>query len=254
MPLGAIKDPSGRGGNVEICSASQDSILATEHSALPEALSRRKPLLQASVKALHPVTMLLLEHLAKHLKVPKTSFTDLHRQDVQSTTVLRFLHYPPQPHVSQQRAGILGHSDSNSITLLFAKVGGWQVLPAFAHQDDETAWQWVQPDANCAIVNLGDPMVQWSGGVLRSAYHRVFPGPGEHAHSARYSVGYFLKPQDDAPMKRFQEGNVIPRLSGDEVAASPMGYLDWHKRKTTYQFAGGYVPRNAESVFVPEAD
>lgn len=53
------------------------------------------------------------------------------------------------------------------------------------------------------VVNIGDAMAQFSGGVIRSNLHSVTAPPGEQALFDRYSAAYFLRPEDDVVMKTF---------------------------------------------------
>ena len=117
--------------------------------------------------------------------------------------------------------------------MLFAMLGGLQILPT-GMEDEPANWRWVRPEPGCAIINIGDPLVQWTGGVLRSAFHRVLYAPGAQAPYERYSFGYFLKPADEAPMRRIRDGSVIPKLSKqEEVEESKMECYDhWHRNKT----------------------
>ncbi len=66
--------------------------------------------------------------------------------------------------------------------------------------------------AGHAVVNLGDAMVTFTNGALKSAKHRVVPSPGEQGSLNRYSVVYFVRPHNDALMKpvdKFDSGNRV---------------------------------------------
>jgi isopenicillin N synthase-like dioxygenase len=52
-----------------------------------------------------------------------------------------------------------------------------------------------------AVINLGDAMVKFTNGALKSAKHRVVPSPGEQGELERYSVVYFVRPCHDSLMK-----------------------------------------------------
>lgn len=71
------------------------------------------------------------------------------------------------------------------------------------------------PPPNHAIVNLGDAMVKWTGGALCSGRHRVVPAPGDQGRFDRYSVVYFVRPEDKAVLRRL-EAPGIPRLGAGE--------------------------------------
>ncbi len=76
---------------------------------------------------------------------------------------------------------------------------------------------YVRPEPGCAIINLGDAMVEWSGGVLRSNLHRVSFAPGAQAEVERYSLAYAIRPEGAASMNRLAyDGSAIPDLEEGE--------------------------------------
>ena len=96
------------------------------------------------------------------------------------------------------------------MTMLFNVVGGLQLLPAEAENVDAN-WRYVRPEPGCALINLGDAMVQWSGGILRSNIHRVATPPGEQSCCTRYSIAYLVHPEANVSMRRLGGGGVIPQ-------------------------------------------
>jgi hypothetical protein len=85
---------------------------------------------------------------------------------------------------------------------------------------------YVKPLRGHCIVNLGDAMVKFSGGLLRSNVHRVVSPPGEQAGETRYSVVYFSRPGNEVELRRL-EGGVIP--VGEGVEGEVMSAKDWIK-------------------------
>ena len=85
-------------------------------------------------------------------------------------------------------------------------------------EEEETAgkWVYVRPLEGHAIVNLGDAMVKFTNGLLRSNIHRVVSPPGSQAGGTRYSVVYFSRPEDRVVLKRLESGG-IPELGEGEV-------------------------------------
>ena len=135
------------------------------------------------------------------------------------------MRYPPQA-VEDQKTSLHAHTDNGSITVLFNVIGGLQILPPDL-DNEESNWRWVRPEPGCAIVNLGDALVQWSGGILHSNMHRVVNAPGLQAQIERYSIAYVLKPNDDAPMQRLVGENARkeqPILEED----GQYTYAEWH--------------------------
>jgi isopenicillin N synthase-like dioxygenase len=117
------------------------------------------------------------------MKLPvSSSFAFRHRFGVRSGCHVRFIRTPPQP--AENRGTALGeHTDFGSLTILFNRIGGLQVLLP-GTQD----WVYVKPVPGCAIINLGDAMVKFSAGLLRSNLHRVVSPPGRQAELVRYSL------------------------------------------------------------------
>ena len=145
----------------------------------------------------------------------------MHALTEQSPSNLRFLHMPPQ-RASTAQTSLMGHTDNGSVTVLFNVVGGLQVL------DDTDNWYYVRPEPGHAIVNIGDSMVQWTGGVLRSNMHRVVPPPGMQSASSRFSVAYVMKPPYTCRMERLK-GKGIPLGEGVEEKVGT--YEEFHAKK-----------------------
>lgn len=230
-----MKLKDGKTDLTEICGVGRDSIVNEGSADIPQVFLRERPQLRQLVDRIHPIAMLILAHLARHLEVAPVELEALHKLDLPSATMLRFLHTTPQKEQGasgDKQASLLGHTDSGSLTILFNKIGGLQILPPGADEDDSVAWQWVRPEHGCAIVNVGDPLVQWTGGILRSAFHRVLYAPGAQAAEERYSFGYFLKPADEAPMDRLQCGGVIPAIDQADAEEKLPHYELWHRDKT----------------------
>ena len=121
---------------------------------------------------------------------------------------IRFIKAPPQP-ADDQRTSLGEHTDFGSITLLFNRIGGLQVLPP----GRDAQWCYVRPIAGHAIVNLGDAMVKFTNGLLRSNIHRVVSPPGRQAAVTRFSLVYFSRPNDEVLLKRLEGSGIIPELA-----------------------------------------
>ena len=94
-------------------------------------------------------------------------------------------------------------------------MGGLQILPA-GSENVNSSWRYIRPQPGCAIINVGDSLVEWTGGLLCSALHRVGLPPGEQANVERRSVGYFHRPYRAGSMQRLKS-SVIPPLADGEV-------------------------------------
>jgi isopenicillin N synthase-like dioxygenase len=133
------------------------------------------------------VAELLLEALAIALNLDRSFFKIHHTHKEHS---LRLLHYPPieqTPQPGQMRIG--EHSDYGSLTLLFQRQeGGLEVL------SNENKWVEAPYIPGTVLVNAGDLMKIWSGGIFRSAKHRIQIPIGESANRPRYSMAFFCQP------------------------------------------------------------
>ncbi|KAK3403115.1 hypothetical protein B0T20DRAFT_343697 [Sordaria brevicollis] len=170
---------------------------------------------------------------------PPDFFTSAHlRENGASGTILRLLYYPPASSLSDAateedvRAG--AHSDYGSMTLLFrlkgqagleiqTREGEWVPVPVCPEGTESDP-------APPVLVNIGDLLSYWTGGLLRSTVHRVvFPGSGgsngvegETAEGERYSMAYFCHPVgttrlEPVPSERVRKYTEEQQKQGKEV-------------------------------------
>ena len=187
-------------------------------------IDRAKAVLKSFLLHSHEVAALILSHLDKQLGLPDGTLTSLHLPSKLSRSTVRLIHNPPQP-AEDRKTSLFGHTDNGSVTVLFNIIGGLQILPPGLEAIEQN-WRWVRPEPGCAIINLGDALVQWSGGILHSNMHRVVNPPGQQADCERYSFAYVLKPNNDAPMRRL----IGPDVESWEQDAK-FTYANWHSIK-----------------------
>lgn len=160
----------------------------------------------------------ILTLFARALDIEEDWFTSRHDPSKGPTgTVFRLLYYPRVEEYDDKidiRAG--AHSDYGSITLLFQQAGqpGLEIKPPDGGGDE-----WVSVPVDPArpsgadttngchakalpiLVNIGDLLEDWTGGLLKSTVHRViFPRDGGEKAN-RYSIAYFCHPLDDAELE-----------------------------------------------------
>lgn len=171
---------------------------------LPPTLQPHSATIVAFQRACHALCQRLNEAFATALGLKRDWFTSRHAaHDQASSSVFRMLYYPCGPDYEEGvdiRAG--AHSDFGSMTLLFQQRGqpGLEILTP--------AGQWapvpVDPREGGGgrlpiLVNIGDLLEDWTGGLLKSTMHRViFPSGGPR--EARYSMAYFCHPLDEAEL------------------------------------------------------
>lgn len=108
-----------------------------------------------------------------------------------------------------QSIGHQQHTDIGSLTLLFSEQWGLQV-----QRPGTEAWEFIEPRVGHAVINVGDSLRFASGDKLYSCIHRVVP---VDTPEPRYSIAYFLRPEDNV---EYKDSN------GRKIRAS-----DWHDEK-----------------------
>lgn len=180
--------------------------------------------------------------LSKTLRLdPTEGFENFHRPGISSPDLLRLLKYHPQP-VSERGPPQTPHTDLGSLTFLFTRQPGLQVLPRGKQE-----WTYVAPKAGHAIINLGDGMSLLSNGLLQSCLHRVAPLPGA-AFQTRYSFAYLQRAEDITPMIGLKSGLIPAHETKEAVFTSG----EWLQRKfgmlrgATHTSAEGWVLTSTE--------
>ncbi|KAK3110124.1 hypothetical protein LTR53_015913 [Teratosphaeriaceae sp. CCFEE 6253] len=153
----------------------------------------------------------ILRLVARALDIDEHWFTVRHSQPgnpAPSSTVFRMLYYP---HLANPDSGLDlragAHSDFGSLTLLFQQLGqpgleiktpsgDWAAVPVDPHESSS------ESHALPILVNIGDLLEDWTGGLLRSTVHRVIFSPPTDGDGDgggdRYSMAYFCQPLDEA--------------------------------------------------------
>ncbi|KAI0031250.1 Clavaminate synthase-like protein [Vararia minispora EC-137] len=215
-------DEDGTPDSIESINISRDDALAWPqivHRTYPTAVNNRMestimPFIRKSIE----INNVLLEALERKLELPRGILASKHSAEEHTSSEVRAIKAPKNQHLSNIKVSLDAHSDYGTITFLHNRViGGLQVL---LPGTDE--WMWVKPIPGHAICNLGDAMVIFSGGILRSNMHRVVPPPVEQAAHDRWSLAYFTRPGDSV---------VLEALSSDspmiaEAAAKKIGAFD----------------------------
>lgn len=211
--------------------------------ANPVLIDSNRAALKSYICHNYAIVTLILSHLEEHLHLPSDTLAALQPQNQTSGTSLRMLRYPPQP-VDDRRTSLVAHTDIGSVTILFNVLGGLQILP-FGLDNIERNWRYVRPEPGCAIINMGDAMVEWSGGLLRSNLHRVTYAPGKQAECERYSVAYLVRPESSVLMRK---------LNGEQEDQEGVACTaaEWELKKSKAltggrNIAGSMYPRHESS-------
>lgn len=198
----------------------------------------------------HRTGMDIMSILAEKMGLPSDVFEDKHRITEPSDDHVRMTRGPPRKTADLPEIQTPGHTDFGSVTLLFNWLGGLQVWsepsrgnfhqvfdgaqPTDGHKAE---WLWVKPKPGHAVVNLGDAAVKFSGGLLCSARHRVVPAPGEQGLWPRYSLVYFVRPEDNCKLKRIRGGKVPPLKEGEQE--EELTSLEWVAKQAVMLRDGG---------------
>ena len=129
---------------------------------------------------------------------------------------VRLLRYPPQPEgAAGNLLGAGAHSDWGSITILLQdEMAGLEVL----NTDD--AWILATPIEGTFVINLGQMMERFTGGLYRANLHRV---RNNAAAQARHSVATFF---ELAPDYRMRVAPTCPGGDGAGVAPTIGQHLE----------------------------
>jgi isopenicillin N synthase-like dioxygenase len=180
---------------------------------MPPIYSQNNTFFRSLIQQSHSICLHILSHIETHLHLSAGALTSLHRITALSSDQIRILKMSPQP-PNDGRTSLLPHTDFGTFTILWNVVGGLQTLPREAGDSDPDGvsekWEYVKPEEGCAVVNVGDALVNFTNGVVRSNLHRVTTPPGTQALLERYSVAYFMRPEDEVSMRPLEGGDVIP--------------------------------------------
>lgn len=178
---------------------------------LPYSVQENITLFDSFISGSHSIVLKLLECLSTGMGLEGAArFENKHRPDIPARTTMVLFRYPRQV----EEGGGIGHNmhtDIGSLTLLFCESYGLQVL-----RPESNEWGFIAPKAGHAVINVGDSLRFLSGHQLSSCVHRVLPVT-DRQEEHRYSIAYFLRPEDNA---------VYVDSKGRELSART-----WHDEK-----------------------
>jgi isopenicillin N synthase-like dioxygenase len=190
-------DRKGTPDKIEFWNISKDEIIVQDRIEFPEPIIDAKSTVKEYMMKSHEIVLVILQALSENLGLGSRALADLHRFMEASGDQLRLTKstlYPTQNECSPDVA-LLAHTDFGSVTILFNQLWGLQVLTPNGD------WLYVRPLSGHAIINLGDSMVKFSDGLIKSNIHRVITMPWLTEAVDRYSVVYFARPENDVQMK-----------------------------------------------------
>uniref|UniRef100_A0A914DI57 Fe2OG dioxygenase domain-containing protein n=1 Tax=Acrobeloides nanus TaxID=290746 RepID=A0A914DI57_9BILA len=177
----------------------------------PSKISEIGPLMKPFLKELNNKALEILEALADVLEFDKQWFLDQHRvYEKPSYTSIRFLYYPIVPDDIRNGSERCGdHTDYGSITLLLQdEVGGLEVM------NRQGEYVPVKPIENAILVNSGELLEKWTGGLIKATRHRVRTPPDAALRKkVRYSIAYFMHPMHET---------IVKPMAGDLMKYAPV--------------------------------
>ncbi|KAH9995343.1 putative oxidoreductase [Xylariaceae sp. FL0662B] len=231
----SVTDKSGTPDTAEFFNVSKNDMIVPNDQmsrSWPAQILDAKPLFNAYMKTAHAIGMRIMGVLADRLGIDPSEFTNRHRIEEPSGDHVRITRGPPRATEEMPEIQTPSHTDFGTITVLMNWLGGLQVWSESARTaqlsngepDVPGEWLWVRPKRGCAIINLGDAAVRFTNGVLCSGRHRVVPAPGAQGRWPRYSIVYFVRPEDRCPMRRLR-GSGIP--DGPEEPRGALTAKEW---------------------------
>ncbi|KAK7701640.1 hypothetical protein SLS64_010088 [Diaporthe eres] len=235
-PLGGAKTETDKPDRFEWFNIGQDGLMGTSAlQPLPPLIHSHLAQFTSFMKHGQGIIATVNSAIAAQLGLPPDTFTSLQDPAKPSGTVVRFIRAPASPAEEDLRTSMMHHTDFGSITLLANVLGGLQILAPGKSPANESAWLWVRPRPGCLVVNLGDAMVQWTGGLLRSNVHRIKYAPGAQRFHDRYSLALLVRPERNASMRRLIGGE------GEEDEGSQYTAWEWEVKKTMSYVRGDAV-------------
>lgn len=178
----------------------------------------------------------LLKCLEPALHLPPGALREMHKLGPNTGGFVRSFRYPPnEPNAMLSPA----HTDGNAITILFNWQGGLQIarpsetsghVQMIDTPNAKDDWLYVKPIPGHALINLGDPMVVFTNGILKSGRHRVVTPPGEQAKYSRYSLLTGIRPQNDTPMRALHS-DLIPPETEEQKAQKTVTSMEYTRAK-----------------------
>jgi isopenicillin N synthase-like dioxygenase len=243
---GKLKTDDGKLDATELYTLGQDDMLGTLLPRKnPEPIEGQREKCRDFFEKAYAAVATVLKALDGPLGLPRGTLVDLCRPGRLSATSLRLLLTRPQE-PTPRRITLGAHTDIGLITLLFNVAGGLQILPAESENVDKN-WRYIKPQPGCAVMNIGDTLVEWTGGVLRSSLHRVVTAPGMQSTSSRVSLAYLVRPARGQSMRRLQgDGKVIPVAAEEDTRDVD----EWAAERAGQIIRGVLKPRTTGGILI----
>ncbi|KAH0845966.1 hypothetical protein AYO21_01361 [Fonsecaea monophora] len=182
---------------------------ASYDQPMPPSLKKFNPEIQAFMGEVHKkIAVPLLSCLGVGLGLSADRLPQIHQHESPSMTTLRLIHYPALPPSDTAKVRLGSHTDQGVITILFQNlVGGLQIRPPkyTGPIKDNEIWLDAPVIPGAVLINIGETMTFFSGGLMKSTLHRVTRSPlPEDQGKERFSMAYFCHPNIDTLLEVLQ--------------------------------------------------
>lgn len=243
-PRGGAKTETNEPDRFEWFNLGQDGLMGnTDLQRLPPVIHSHLALFTSFLKHGQSIAATISSSIATQLGLPPDTFTSLQEPTKTSGTVVRLIKAFASPASEDLRTSMIHHTDFGTITLLANVLGGLQILAPGKLPTDESAWLWVRPCPGCLVVNLGDAMVQWTGGLLRSNVHRIKYAPGAQRFHDRLSLALLVRPERNASMRK------LVCMEKDDDEGSGLTAWEWEVKKTMALTRGDAVMESKGGLY-----
>ncbi|KAK3081757.1 hypothetical protein LTS18_003023 [Coniosporium uncinatum] len=232
---GSKTDASGTLDTAEFMNTAKDSIINNASWPIPSTVKSNQHLFEPFVTTAHKTGLGILKLIGEKLGLPEEEVTNRHRITQSSGDQVRMTRSPPLSAAAalEKQIATPAHTDFGSITLLFNWLGGLQIWEpedpdgskfwSSSRHSEKGEWKYVRPIPGYAICNLGDAMTRFSNGVLNSGKHRVLPAPGPQGEFVRYSIVYFVRPEDAVPLQVLKAEGIPPYEGKEDEVVKTAG-------------------------------
>ena len=171
--------------------------------------------------AAHEALLVILGSLSRILEISETdNLIHKHRIDQPSGDHLRFVRYAADVlQKAETKVMLIPHTDFGTLTLIVTETPGLQI-----HEAQTNKWLDVEPRPSFAVINVGDALVKFTNGVLHACHHRVV---SSKQVAAKHSLGYFLRPEDDVPLRTI----ASPAIPRPQYPEAHILSKDWTARR-----------------------
>lgn len=210
----------------------------------PDLIKRNWDLLGDYARSCRAAIDLMFTHLERNLELPTGTFAKLHRIEEMSGDHIRLIKTVPGK-FDEESAKRGEHTDFGSLTILFNWLGGLQIrLP------ETNEWVYVRPVPGSPVVNLGDALVRFTAGLLRSNIHRVVPPLAPQDGIDRHSLVFFSRPEDSVILRRLKGGLIDkqPELQREELELTAE---EWILRRSVGDLKGVYTHKGGLELRSP---